>query len=329
MAVFNGASYLSDSIMSVLSQKSVDLELIVVNDGSTDCSLDIIRAYAARDKRVKVVNRPNSGRPSIPKNDGIAAATGEYICFLDQDDLYDADRTMLLVGGLDRNADWVAVFSDMRLIDGAGSLLPRPTYLGEANFVARASPYLTALKGNWFECSDNFFRFQSLALGSLHTSTVLIAPGRLPTGVVKFDTQFTVADDVDLWMRLGLCGKIGYHNRALSSYRLHDSNTSRNNESMETDTERLHKHNFERVKNRLTSDEVQKLKKRVAGCVRSVAYIRTKEFRLAEARIGYRESFLWSPSREAAVGYLKTFIPVKVLRLLKNSNHPPAMPGAF
>ncbi|MBK8376011.1 MAG: glycosyltransferase [Sphingomonadales bacterium] len=87
MPVFNGEKYIGESIASVLAQRSTDLELIVVNDGSTDNTLEIAKAFVEADARVQVISRSHSGRPSIPKNDGIAVARGEYVCFLDHDDL--------------------------------------------------------------------------------------------------------------------------------------------------------------------------------------------------------------------------------------------------
>ncbi len=99
--VYNGERYISTAIDSVLAQSSSDFELITIDDGSTDNTLSIMRAYEKTDDRIRVISRSNSGRPSIPKNDGIAAAHGEYICFLDHDDLYAPDRILNMVSALD------------------------------------------------------------------------------------------------------------------------------------------------------------------------------------------------------------------------------------
>lgn len=313
MPVFNGAQYMAESIDSVLAQRTTDLELIVVNDGSTDNTLKILEAFAAADARVRVINRPNSGRPSFPKNDGIAAARGEYVCFLDHDDLYDADRTWQLVAGLDRHPEWVAAFHDLRLIDSDGGDLPG-TYLSDANFLERSSPYVTPLADDWFDCSDSFFVYQSLVTGALHTQSVLIAVNRLPAGTVKFDTQFTICDDTDLWIRLGLQGKMGYLNRVLSSYRQHESSITRNREKFLLDTARLHSHNFQRVEKRLLPDQLLQLRSKVANCLADVGYVQYRQYRLRDARAAYREALSWSRSREAVIGFIKTFIPVGLLR---------------
>jgi glycosyltransferase involved in cell wall biosynthesis len=316
MAVFNGERFLRDSIASVLNQSFTDLELITIDDSSTDGSLQILESFAQADARVRIITRPNSGRPAVPKNNGIAAATGDYICFLDQDDLYHPDRLRQLVQGLDGHPDWLAVFCDMQYIDARGGPR-RGTYLGDFDFVKRAAPYLTPLADDWFECGEQFFVFQALASGALHTATVMIAHERLPAELLKFDTRFSHADDVDLWMRLGQQGKLGYLNRQLASYRSHENNLSRRREHLEIDTALLHKHNFARIQARLNARQRRLLRRRVANCVRSVAYVQHQKLQVPQARAAYRESLAWAPSIVALLGLAKTFIPAGLLRRLR------------
>jgi glycosyltransferase involved in cell wall biosynthesis len=316
MPVFNGEHYINEAIGSVLAQCNTDLELIVVNDGSTDKTLDFLQAYSKQDARVRVISRPNSGRPSFPKNDGIAAARGEYVCFLDHDDLYDPDRTWQMAEALDRHPDWVAAFHDLRMIDSEGELLPG-TYLSDGNFLQRAQHYLTPLGGDLYECGDSFFVYQSLVTGALHTQSVLIAINRIPPGTVQFDTQFTICEDTDLWIRLGMLGKMGYLDRVLSSYRQHENSITRNRERLLLDTLRLHQHNFQRVKNRLSSAEMSQYKARISSCHSELGYVQYTQYRLNDARKAYRKALAWSFTQGACKGYLKTLIPKGVLQSLK------------
>lgn len=85
MPCYNGALYLKEAIGSVLNQSFKELELIVVNDGSTDDSLQIVEHYCKIDKRVKVINQTNQGQ-SAARNSGMAIATGKYLYFIDCDD---------------------------------------------------------------------------------------------------------------------------------------------------------------------------------------------------------------------------------------------------
>lgn len=83
--VYNVENYLRECLDSLIGQSLKDIEIICVNDGSKDASLQILREYAAKDSRIKVIDKPNAG-VSAARNDGIAAATGEYITFADGDD---------------------------------------------------------------------------------------------------------------------------------------------------------------------------------------------------------------------------------------------------
>ena len=87
MPVYNSEKYVSDAIESVLAQDYNNFELICVNDGSTDNSLNILRKFEAKDPRIKVYTKDNGGISST-RNYGIKKATGEYISFIDNDDQY-------------------------------------------------------------------------------------------------------------------------------------------------------------------------------------------------------------------------------------------------
>lgn len=85
MPVYNTEKYIAEAINSVLVQTLVDWELIIVNDGSTDSSLQILEKFAALDKRIIIINQVNGGL-SAARNTGLNVAKGEYIYFLDSDD---------------------------------------------------------------------------------------------------------------------------------------------------------------------------------------------------------------------------------------------------
>lgn len=90
VAVYNGEKFLPECIESVIKQNYHNLEIILVNDGSTDNSAEIIENYRKTDERIKVIEQKNSG-VSIARNAALEISTGEYICFLDQDDCLKED----------------------------------------------------------------------------------------------------------------------------------------------------------------------------------------------------------------------------------------------
>lgn len=88
--VYNGYNYIPQCMDSILNQTLKEIEIIFINDGSTDSSLDLLKQYENLDERIKVLNQKNSG-PSVARNRGMKCATGEYIGFIDIDDYIEKD----------------------------------------------------------------------------------------------------------------------------------------------------------------------------------------------------------------------------------------------
>ena len=105
---YNAEKYLQECLNSVLNQTYKDVEVVVVNDGSTDGTKSILDTYAVRYSNIKVINTENGG-VSRARNIGLDNASGEYIMFLDADDLLVANAVEILLSDLkDNNADIVA-----------------------------------------------------------------------------------------------------------------------------------------------------------------------------------------------------------------------------
>lgn len=85
MPIYNADKYLASAIDSVLAQTLTELELICIDDGSTDDSLKILKEYRERDERIRIVTENNAG-PGLARNNGIRRSRGEYIAFVDADD---------------------------------------------------------------------------------------------------------------------------------------------------------------------------------------------------------------------------------------------------
>jgi len=86
MSVFNGQAFLSEAIESILGQTLRDFEFLVVDDGSTDRTAEILAGYASRDGRMRVLRHENKGR-AVSLNIGMTLATGDYIARMDADDV--------------------------------------------------------------------------------------------------------------------------------------------------------------------------------------------------------------------------------------------------
>lgn len=100
--IYNVEKYLRSCIDSIIGQSFQDFELILVNDGSIDSSLEICREYEQRDKRIKVINKKNGGLSSA-RNAGLSVAKGNYISFIDPDDCINKEYFNILVNEAEEN----------------------------------------------------------------------------------------------------------------------------------------------------------------------------------------------------------------------------------
>ena len=107
--VYNSSKYLRECIDSVLKQTYKNLEIIIIDDRSTDDSVDIINSY--KDKRIKFIKLKKNSGVSICRNKGIDLATGEYITFIDSDDYWDIDKIKKQVKFIEKN-DYTFIYSN-------------------------------------------------------------------------------------------------------------------------------------------------------------------------------------------------------------------------
>lgn len=115
MPAYNAQSHIAATVRSVLAQTFADWELLVIDDCSTDETAAIVQRFAASDERVKLIKLPkNRGAPAGPRNVGVQAATGEWIAFLDADDIWHPRKLALQLEALERTG---AQFCSTRMVD--------------------------------------------------------------------------------------------------------------------------------------------------------------------------------------------------------------------
>ena len=103
--VYNVEKYLRECLDSVVNQTLKDIEIICVNDGSTDNSLQILEEYASQDSRIKIINNEKNMFAGPSRNKGLTASSGEYVYFMDSDDYLKLNALEIIVNILDMNAD--------------------------------------------------------------------------------------------------------------------------------------------------------------------------------------------------------------------------------
>ena len=115
--VYNTGAFLGKCIESLLEQTYRDLQIILINDGSTDNTLSVMKEYAQRDSRIQIINRIHEG-VSAARNAGIEAATGDYVSFVDSDDWLDKETYQIALSSLNENEadafyfEWTEEYSD-------------------------------------------------------------------------------------------------------------------------------------------------------------------------------------------------------------------------
>lgn len=120
--VYNAEKYLSEALDGIVGQTYKNIEIICINDGSTDGSEDILRQYAERDGRIRVVDKNNEGA-AIARNIGIEMATGEYLSILDADDLFEPDMLEHAYSEAKKHCAELVIFDNDRFDSDSGRIL--------------------------------------------------------------------------------------------------------------------------------------------------------------------------------------------------------------
>lgn len=133
--VYNSELHLSRCLDSLISQDYSNIEIILINDGSIDNSLAILKEYEDKDERIKVFDQTNSG-VSHARNVGLSEAKGEYICFVDSDDYVDTTYVSNFIKGLDKNSDLVFQgLNEIHLDKSVRRVIPKQAFYSYSNIL--------------------------------------------------------------------------------------------------------------------------------------------------------------------------------------------------
>jgi len=213
--VFNGEQFIAQAIQSVLDQTYRSYEIIVVDDGSTDKTKGILREFK---EEIRYLYQENRG-PSAARNVGIHIAQGEYICFLDADDLWTPDKLEAQFDFLERHSDIAFVFSDHQDIKG-GDVVPH-SFLDEKKETFGESLVMEMPLSNAFSklIQENF----------VSTPTVMVRKACFETTGL-FDESLWSVEDRDLWLRFAANFKLACLPKIFCKRRIHQSNISQQSE---------------------------------------------------------------------------------------------------
>ncbi|MGB9624127.1 MAG: glycosyltransferase [Phycisphaerae bacterium] len=201
---YNAAPYIADAIDSVLAQTHPAHEIIVVDDGSTDDTVGVVRRYG---DRVILLQQPNRG-PAAARNAGIRRATGEFIAFLDADDIWTDRNLELQVRILSEHPGYVLSYGYVRRF--VGSVPPELRNATPHDGSRPQGDVSTALVHDtiWATCA------------ALIRRSVLVRTG-------GFDEELRVGEDYDLWLRIAGQGPVACVPHYVGAIRLHPESVTR------------------------------------------------------------------------------------------------------
>ncbi len=196
---YNGSDYIGEAIESVLAQSCKDWELIIIDDASTDDSTDIVKKYCTNKKISILKNKKNLGIAGT-KNKGILKSKGEFIAFLDQDDIWDNNKLSLQTKRLQQDSSAGVICTGMLFIDS------------QANAT-------TIFKG--FDDKDQQELIKNLYITPVNSSSTMMIRRSCIDKTGAFDQSLKGWDDYELLMRIGLDFKILYEAALLVKKRIH------------------------------------------------------------------------------------------------------------
>ena len=203
MAVYNGEKYVIPAVDSILAQSIQDFEFLIIDDGSSDRSPEYLRRFAALDKRIRLIQRENRGLVAT-LNEGLAEARGKWILRLDHDDIAYPEN-------LEHHLQFIAGHPKCVVVGGA------------FDYIDEKGRYLTTI----YQPEDNE-TIQELMLrghNALCDST-LVFHRELALRLGGYRPEMALAEDMDLWLRMGEHGDLANMPHVVSQYRLHTASLS-------------------------------------------------------------------------------------------------------
>jgi len=207
LPVYNGAPYLDEAIVSILKQTHDNFELIVINDGSTDKSLEILEKYAIQDSRIIIINRQNKGLV-YSLNEGILKAKGKYIARMDADDVSDISRLESQIEYIEKH--------NLDICGGHYLLIDDEGRINGLNVVP---------------ISHEMCTLSLLFKVPFAHPSVMIRKRFLDENSLEYgQSAYKIAEDLDLWLRMQKCGaRFGNVDSVVLKYRILGESLSKAN----------------------------------------------------------------------------------------------------
>ena len=266
---YNQAQFVSEAIDSVLAQSFKDFEIVVVNDGSTDNTEDVLKKYSGK---ITYIYQENKG-PAAAKNKGIVASRGKYVATLDSDDIWLSQKLEMQTKHLDSNGKVGLVYTDAYMVDSDGTRTHNVTSF------AQYAPF-------------SGYVLDKLILNNFIPSLTVMVRRTVLDTVGLFDESLLIGEDWDLWLRIASQFPIDFVDAPLGERRIHGGNITRESEV------RMLLHNIRIMHKMVNSDNFpDNLRKFVHKKLSILHYFLGKEYMASREMQGAKGQF------KAAVRY--------------------------
>lgn len=216
---YNRVDYLKEAIGGVLAQAFTDYEIIVIDDGSTDDTEEMVKNYMSTECKIRYLHQERKG-VSVARNAGIDAAGGEWVAFLDSDDIWREDKLQLQMSFVKKYNDVECIFTDFSCFPPEN----KEYFIFKEYDNKKFKRFFS--QAYWKVLSDCLYIQKKQLLPELLRSQAQI---RLSSVMVKksclkgirFDSELVMNEDIDFLIRVMLKCKVGYINRPLVRIRRH------------------------------------------------------------------------------------------------------------
>jgi glycosyltransferase involved in cell wall biosynthesis len=302
--VYNAERYLEASVRSALASDLSELEIVIVDDGSTDRSAEIIREIA--DPRIVLIQTHASGGPARPRNIGIAHARAPYVALLDADDLIKPDKLSSAATALDRHPEAGFAFADFEKIDGDGRILQSSVIMQIPTFRELVSE---SGEDSWRLIPRSELERGLLGTNFIGTSGVILRKSVL-SDIGVFDESLVYCEDRDLWFRLAHSCSALYREQIGHSYRVAPGSLTYK-PTLRTARDRITVIRRERAR-RKTGRERRHLDRLIAENLATIGYEHRRCHKRFRSAVSFLQAFVTHPDirwMRALVGSLASLDP--------------------
>lgn len=237
-AAYNHERYIQASIMSLVNQDYENLEFIIIDDGSPDSTLSLIKKLEdvckKRFKRFIVETQKNTGTV-VTLNRGLSFAKGDYIFFFASDDIAEPSAISTLYNFLSSNSDYALAVGNNRIIDRDSKVCFWDKRLN-CVYEAQSAAYLTfmdlqqSLRKDFDMNGEAFGTYSTLVIGNYFPIGILVRK-KIMDQINGFSLSAPL-EDLYLMLQISKIGKMKFLNQVLASYRWHGTNSARNKKQM-------------------------------------------------------------------------------------------------